>query len=107
MKYKQLNGFCLKDHIKAEITGDLQVGLVSLLYTPAEYDARTLHRSLNLLHKKPLSVIEILTTRNSFELRQIEKVYERKFNRELTDDLQSDECEGLNKLLRFLVKSNR
>lgn len=107
MKYKQLHGFYLKDHIKAEITGDLQVGLVSLLYTPAEYDAMTLHRSLNLLHKKPLSVIEILTTRNSFELKQIERVYARKFNAALTDDLKSDESESLSNLLKSLVTSNR
>ncbi len=89
------------------IFGDLQEGLVSLLYTPAEYDARTLHNSLTRFHQHPLSAIEILTTRNSFQLRQIERVYNRKFKNELSEDLKNDEYFSLTEVLRALLASNR
>ncbi len=89
------------------IFGDLQEGLVSLLYTPAEYDARTLHSSLTRLHQQPLSVIEILATRNSYQLRQIERVYNRKFKTELSEDLKSTEFFSLSEVLRALLASNR
>lgn len=107
MKYKQLYGFDLKDHIKTQMSGDLLNGLVSLLYTPTEYDVRTIHKSLTQFHQHPLSVIEILTTRNSYELRQIERAYERKFKSNLADDLRSEKSYSLSEVLRGLLASNR
>ena len=106
-KYKLLYDIELKDHIKIEVAGKLQEVLVSLLYTPTEYAVVTLHRSLNTFRPKSLDVIEILTTRNSFELRQIERLYKRKYNQDLNDDLKCEEYLSVSEVFIALVKSNR
>ena len=106
MKYKFIYGIDLKDHIKTATTGDLQLGLLSLLYTPTEYDARTLNKCLNMYNQKPLAAIEILTTRNSYELSKIERIYARKFKKNLDDDLRSFDS-SLSDVLRALLRSNR
>ena len=97
----------LEVHIKIEVTGKLQEALLSLLYTPLEYAAITLNKSLNLFHTKPLDVIEILTTRNSFELRKIERIYRRKYMKDLNCDLKNENPVVLSKILIGLVNSNR
>lgn len=110
MKYKFIYGIDLKDHLKASTSGELQLGLISLLYTPAEYDARTLNKFLNMYPKpKPLAAIEILITRNSYELNKIERIYARKFKKSLDDDLKCEDfvTSGLSAVLRGLLNSNR
>lgn len=105
----------LIDDLKSELTilGSFKYCLLALLYKPCEFDAKTLNNalfkmntnfykasffstSLNINKIRAQTIFEIIITRNNEELKLIQEIYQKKYTRNLDDDLTN---------IKFLDKS--
>ncbi len=106
IKYSFLYRRTLIDDLKSELTilGSFKYCLLALLYKPCEFDAKTLNNalfkmntnfykasffgtSLNINKIRAQTIFEIIITRNNEELKLIQEIYQKKYNRNLNDDL--------------------
>ncbi|XP_074137522.1 annexin A1 isoform X1 [Sminthopsis crassicaudata] len=105
--YQQAKGKSLEDALKKGLTGHLEDVAVALLKTPAQYDAEQLRAAMKGLGTDEDTLIEILTSRNNKEIREINRVYREELKRDLAKDITSDTSGDFQKALLSLAKGDR
>ncbi|VDP30820.1 unnamed protein product [Schistosoma margrebowiei] len=74
-KYRSMYGKNLPNKFSSKLFGYFKDCLISLCYTPAEFDAIELHRAMRGTDTDEDTIIEILCSRTNEQIRRIKNVY--------------------------------
>ncbi|KAG8455253.1 hypothetical protein GDO86_001449 [Hymenochirus boettgeri] len=105
--YQQLTGKSLDVALEKALKGRLEDVVLSLLKTPAQFDAHELKGAIKGLGTDEDCLIEILASRNNHEIREINKVYREEFKADLSKDITGDTSGDFRKTLLVLAKGER
>ncbi|XP_064152915.1 annexin A1a isoform X1 [Anguilla rostrata] len=105
--YQQASGKPLDVALKAALKGELEVVVLALLKTPAQYDAEQLKLAMKGLGTDEDTLIEILASRTNKEILELKKAYKEEYKKELEDDIKSDAGGDFRNGLLALCKANR
>jgi len=106
-QYKKMYGKPLMEDLKSSLGGKLEKGVEALMYTPSEYDARSLHDALHGASKDQALISEILATRKLENLVTVKLAYERIFDVSLEDDIKNKISGHLERIYRSLLSGER
>uniref|UniRef100_A0A2K6GR57 Annexin n=1 Tax=Propithecus coquereli TaxID=379532 RepID=A0A2K6GR57_PROCO len=93
--------------LKSALSGHLEMVILSLLKTPAQYDASELKASMKGLGTDEDSLIEIICSRTNQELQEINRVYKEMYKTDLEKDIICDTSGDFHKLMVALAKGRR
>ena len=106
-QYKATYGRDLIDDIKKECHGKLEEAFISLFKDPIEYDVDTLRESMKGLGTNEDTLIEIISSRSPQHLLAIKNLYQKKYNRNLEEDIKKETHGTLEHILISLLQGKR
>ncbi|CAH8579822.1 unnamed protein product [Schistosoma rodhaini] len=107
-KYKSMYGKDLTSKFKSELSGSFYDCMEALCYSPVEFDARELRRSMKGAGTDEDALIEILCSRTNAQIKQIKETYSKIFpNRDLENDVKSDTSRHFKRVCVALLQGNR
>ncbi|KJE90820.1 Anxa6 protein [Capsaspora owczarzaki ATCC 30864] len=105
--YDQMYARDLIKDLKSETSGNFQQALLTLMMSPAEFDARSLNRAVKGLGTTDSVLMEILCTRSNMELKAIKEAYHKEFSKDFETDLKEDTSGDYRTLLLTLLQGQR
>ncbi|KAJ9581535.1 hypothetical protein L9F63_023291 [Diploptera punctata] len=93
----------LIEDLKSELGGNFEDVIVALVIPPVEYLCKQLHKAMKGLGTEEETLIEILCTRNSKEIKEIVDTYERMYDRPLAEHMCSETSGDFRRLLTLIV----
>ncbi|XP_008417352.1 annexin A1a [Poecilia reticulata] len=105
--YQQAYGKPLETELKKTLKGDLEEVVLSLLKTPAQYDAQQLKLAMKGLGTDEDTLIEILASRTNRQVLDIKKAYKEDYKKDLEEDIRSDTSGDFRAALLALCKAGR
>ncbi|KAM4854240.1 annexin A3 isoform 2-T5 [Thomomys bottae] len=97
----------LKDDLKGDLSGNFRNVMVALVTPPAVFDAKQLKKSMKGAGTAEDTLIEILTTRTSRQIKEISQAYYAAFKNTLGDDISSETSGDFRKALLNLADGRR
>ena len=97
----------LLDDFKKELSGNFQETVLSLFYTPVDFDCYQLNKAMKGLGTNEDTLIEILASRDNERIIEIKKRYIEMYNKTLNKDIQSETSGPLRKLFLKLLEAKR
>uniref|UniRef100_A0A8D8VWN8 Annexin n=1 Tax=Cacopsylla melanoneura TaxID=428564 RepID=A0A8D8VWN8_9HEMI len=92
-EYKKQFGKTLEQSLRKELSGDLlriHLGIVDYIQSPVAFYAKQLEYAMRGYGTDDASLIRILISRSEFDLENIKREYERRFERTLMSAIQAD-----------------
>ncbi|XP_015263012.1 PREDICTED: annexin A3 [Gekko japonicus] len=105
--FREGSGKDLKDVLRDELSGDVKHLMVALVIPPAVFDAQLLYRALKGPGTDEEMLIEVLASRNNWQMKDIVQTYCSIYNRSLRTDISSDTSGNFRKALINLTHSRR
>ncbi|XP_037400217.1 annexin A11b [Pygocentrus nattereri] len=105
--YKTTYGKDLIHDLKSELTGNFEQLVLAMMKSPAEYDAYELHQAIAGAGTDEACLIEILSSRNNAEIREINQLYKAEYKKTLEDAIMHDTSGHFRRLLVSLCQGNR
>ncbi|CAI2729891.1 unnamed protein product [Schistosoma spindalis] len=107
-KYKSTYGKDLTSKFKSELSGSFYDCMEALCYSPVEFDAREVRRSVKGAGTDEDALIEILCSRTNAQIKQIKETYSKIFpNRDLENDVKSDTSRHFKRVCVALLQGDR
>ncbi|XP_068948868.1 annexin A3 [Petaurus breviceps papuanus] len=106
-EYRAASGKDLKDDLKSDLSGDFEHLMVALITPPAKFDAKQLKKAMKGSGTNESSLIEILTTRSSKQLKEVYEAYYTAYKKSLGDDISSETSGDFRKALLTLANGRR
>lgn len=106
-QYKTLFGEDLEEKIKSELRGSFERAVMGFMALPQEFDARELRAAMKGPGTDDAVLIEILTPRTNEQIEAIKETYEKEFERNLEEDLESETSGNFKRLLVSLCNAGR
>ncbi|XP_037685996.1 annexin A3 [Choloepus didactylus] len=106
-EYQGAYGKKLKDDLKGDLSGNFEHLLVALVTPPAVFDAKQLKKSMKGTGTNEDTLIEILTTRTSKQMKEIYQAYYTVYKKSLGDDISSETSGDFRKALLTLANGQR
>uniref|UniRef100_A0A8D0G8T1 Annexin n=1 Tax=Sphenodon punctatus TaxID=8508 RepID=A0A8D0G8T1_SPHPU len=106
-EYRAASGKDLKDDLKSDLSGNLERVMVALVMPPAVFDAKQLKKSMKGTGTDERTLIEILASRNSKQMKEISQAYYTVYKKSLGDDLSSETSGDFRKALLTLADGRR
>ncbi|XP_054584005.1 annexin A3 isoform X3 [Eptesicus fuscus] len=97
----------LKDDLKSDLSGHFEYLMVALVTPPAVFDAKQLKKSMKGTGTDEDTLIEILTTRTSRQMKEISQAYYTVYKKSLGDDISSETSGDFRKALLTLADGRR
>ena len=97
----------LIEDLRSELKGNFEELIVSLFYTPIDFDCYQLHKAMDRLGTNEDTLIEILASRSNEEIRKIKQRYFDLYNKELIKDVEGDTSGYFRQILLKLLQANR
>lgn len=107
IKYKTMYGHDLEEDLKSEISGNFLQAVIGLLTPRVEYEATCLRNAMQGLGTKESVLIELLCSKDPYEIEILKDTYARIFQRNLESDIESETSGDLGRILRSLVTCAR
>ncbi|XP_067285190.1 annexin A11b [Pseudorasbora parva] len=105
--YKTTYGKDLIKDLKSELTGNFEDLVLNMLKSPAQLDAYELKQAIKGAGTDEACLIEILSSRNNAEIKEITRVYKAEYGKSLEDAISSDTSGHFRRLLISLSQGNR
>ncbi|XP_041938120.1 annexin A4-like [Alosa alosa] len=105
--YKTTYGKDLLRDLKSELTGNFENLVLAMVMPPAKFDAAELREAIKGAGTDEACLIEILSSRNNEEIRQINQIYKAEYGKSLEDAISSDTSGHFRRLLISLSQGNR
>ncbi|XP_053320085.1 annexin A4 [Spea bombifrons] len=105
--YKASVGKDLEDDLKSELTGNFEKVIVGLLTPITLYDVQELKKAMKGAGTDEGCLIEILASRSTEEIRNINVTYRLKYGKSLEDDICSDTSFMFQRVLVSLAAGGR
>ncbi|XP_050434340.1 annexin B9-like [Adelges cooleyi] len=106
LEYEKLTNKDLEDSIKSEFSGDICMGLLSLvkcIRSKVDYFSERLHKSMAGLGTDDKTLIRILVSRSEIDLGDIKLAFERMYGKSLESWVSGDTSGDYKKLLLKIV----
>lgn len=97
----------LEDVLSSALKEPLKSVILSLLKTPAKYDALEMKNAVKGLGTNEATLIEILCSRSNKEIEEMSKVYQELYKKPMITDIKGDTSGDFSKLLCALAQGNR
>ena len=97
----------LTDDLKSELSGHFEEAVISLFSTPIEFDCDQLYNAMKGIGTNEDTLIEILSSRNNEQIKQIKDIYFQKYNKNLEKDIYKDTSGPFRKVLLKLLEATR
>ncbi|KAK2818881.1 hypothetical protein Q5P01_024442 [Channa striata] len=105
--YEASTGKKLEAALKKALRSDFEDFCLSLLMTPAQFDAHLLRKATHGLGTSEDVLVEILATRSNQEIREIKRVFKEEYKKDLEDVIKSETSGDFTKALLAMLKANR
>ncbi|XP_036937183.1 annexin A11b [Acanthopagrus latus] len=105
--YKTTYGKDLLKDLKSELTGNFEELVLSMMMTPAQFDAAQLREAIKGAGTDEACLIEILSSRSNADIQEITKIYKAEYGKSLEDAISSDTSGHFRRLLVSLCQGNR
>ncbi|XP_077434133.1 annexin A6 isoform X2 [Vanacampus margaritifer] len=105
--FKSLLGRDLMKDLKSELSKNLERLIISLMLTPAEFDAKMMRKAIEGAGTDEHALIEILVTRNNEEIQAMNVAYQEAYKQSLEAAIQSDTSGHFCRILVSLVQGAR
>lgn len=106
-EYKKLYGHPIQDDLNEYLSYKFRDLSLLMFDSPAEYDARELHRSLHSFMNDDKTICEIFASRNQDELELIDKAYQKFYGVSLKDDLKNETKKEYGTFLTAVMDTHR
>ncbi|XP_072479686.1 annexin A3 isoform X1 [Notamacropus eugenii] len=106
-EYRAAFGKDLKDDLKSDLSGNFERLMVALITPPALFDAKQLKKAMKGSGTDESSLIEILSSRSSKQLKEIYEAYYTAYKKSLGDDISSETSGDFTKALLTLANGRR
>lgn len=97
----------LMDELKSELGGKLQDLVLSLFLSPADHDATCVFKAMDGIGTNEEALIDILCTRNNYELKEISTRLTALFKKDLIEMLKDELSGSLLEVLSAIAKGRR
>jgi hypothetical protein len=97
----------LRDELKDHLHGNFEETMMSLFYSPADFDCYHLYKAMKGLGTNEDTLIEILATRSNERINQIKARYLEIYKKDLVKVVQSDTSGFFRQVLLKLLEANR
>uniref|UniRef100_A0A1A8NV98 Annexin n=2 Tax=Nothobranchius rachovii TaxID=451742 RepID=A0A1A8NV98_9TELE len=105
--YKTSYGKDLVKDLTSELSGDFRKLVLSMLKTPAEFDASELRSAMKGAGTDEACLIEILSSRSNEQIKEINRLYKAEHKKSLEEAIQSETSGHFRRLLISLAQGNR
>ncbi|XP_041865667.1 annexin A11a isoform X2 [Melanotaenia boesemani] len=105
--YKTSYGKDLIKDLHSELSGDFRKLVMAMLKTPAEFDADELNSAIKGAGTDEACLIEILSSRSNYEIKEINRIYKQEYKKSLEDAISGDTSGHFRRLLISLSQGNR
>lgn len=105
--YKASYGRDLIEDLKDDISGDFGKLVVSMYYSPVEFDANELYKAFKGMGSDEDTISEIIGSRSNYRLKEIISLYKLTFDEDLEDRLKSETSGDYRSLLLSLIQCAR
>ncbi|XP_062865136.1 annexin A5-like isoform X2 [Trichomycterus rosablanca] len=105
--YKTLRGTDLVSDLMSELGGKLEGLIVALLSAPTKYDVECLNYAIRGVGTSENILIEILASRTTNEVQEINKLYKQEYGKSLEQDVCGDTAGAFEQMLVILIQANR
>lgn len=106
-QYQEAYEQALKADLKGDLSGHFERVMVALVTAPAVFDAKQLKKSMKGMGTDEDTLIEILTTRTSRQMKEISQAYYTAYKKSLRDDISSETSGDFRKALLTLADGGR
>lgn len=107
LAFKSSYGKDLEEELKSELSGNFQEVILSLLHSPAEYDAKQLYKSMKGIGTNEDTLIEIICTRSNWMLKEIKEVFFNLYKKDLVATVEHETSGHFKKILGSLLQCER
>ena len=97
----------LHDEFINNLSGNFKETIISLFYTPTDYDCYQIYKAVTGLGTNEETLIEIISSRTNEELNKIKQRYPQMYQRDLTELIKSETSGHLQKILITLLQADR
>ena len=105
--YKSCFGKDLVDDLADELGGDLKKVVVGMFMKPAEFDAHELYYAMKGIGTDEDCLIEIIASRSNERLKEIKKIFEEKYKKNLEEEVKDETSGSFRKLCISILQCNR
>jgi hypothetical protein len=106
--YYSENQKSIREEFRSSFSGNFQEVLVSLFYTPLDYDCFQIYSAMKGIGTNEDSLIEIFATRSNERINQIKQRYFQLFNqKDLVKEINDETSGFFRKILLELLNANR
>ena len=97
----------LHEEFLNNLSGNFKETIISLFYTPTDYDCYQIYKAVDGLGTNEETLIEIISSRTNEELNKIKQRYPQMYQRDLTELIKSETSGHLQKILITLLQADR
>ena len=97
----------LIDELKTHLHGNFEETMISLFYSPVDFDCYHLNKAMKGLGTNEDTLIEIFATRSNERINQIKKRYSELYKKDLVKTVHSDTSGFFRTVLLRLLEANR
>ncbi|KAM6971932.1 annexin A5b [Aplochiton taeniatus] len=105
--YKTLHGKDLVSDLKGELTGKFETLIVALMTPIVSYDVNQLHHAMKGAGTTEKVLVEILASRTTQQVKDINAAYKLEYGHNLEDDITGDTSGYFQRLLVILIQASR
>ena len=89
-EWEKTYGTDLISELKKELHGKMEEAMIALFTEPIEYDCDSLRSAMSGLGTNEDTLIEIIASRSTEDLKKIMEKYQQKYNRNLEEDIKKE-----------------
>ena len=97
----------LHDEFLYNLSGNFKETIISLFYTPTDYDCYQIYKAVDGLGTNEETLIEIISSRTNEELNKIKQRYPQMYKSDLVELIKSETSGHLQKILITLLQADR
>ena len=97
----------LHDEFLNNLSGNFKETIISLFYTPTDYDCYQIYKAVDGLGTNEETLIEIISSRTNEELNKIKQRYPQMYKSDLIELIKSETSGHLQKILITLLQADR
>ena len=97
----------LHEEFLNNLSGNFKETIISLFYTPTDYDCYQIYKAVDGLGTNEETLIEIISSRTNEELIKIKQRYPQMYQRDLVELIKSETSGHLQKILITLLQADR
>ena len=106
-EWEKTYGTDLISELKKEVHGKMEEAMIALFTEPIEYDCDSLRNAMSGLGTNEDTLIEIIASRSTEDLKKIMEKYQQKYNKNLEEDIKKEVHGTVQNILISLLKCNR